>query len=233
MTRWQPFGADHVAALGLITSLTVGLVVAVRRRPAAIWIRGTRVGLAVILLTLLLGELWLAVRGGWFVLAVLLPLQLCDLAVLLAVAALISLRRVLLDLLYFWAFSGTLMATITPDLARGFPSLDFVVFFGLHGLVLVSVALLTFGLGLVPARGAWWRAFLITAAYAGAVGVLNLVLKMNFLYLCHKPTGPTLLDYMGPWPVYVLTGAALALGLFYVLDLPLRRLRRGEPTKAF
>jgi uncharacterized membrane protein YwaF len=43
------------------------------------------------------------------------------------------------------------------------------------------------------------------------------------MYLCRKPKSASLLDSLGPWPVYVAAGAALAAMLFWLLSLPLRK----------
>jgi uncharacterized membrane protein YwaF len=46
------------------------------------------------------------------------------------------------------------------------------------------------------------------------------------MFLRHKPQTPSLLDLMGPWPWYILTGALLAIAMFAALDAPFRRRRR-------
>jgi uncharacterized membrane protein YwaF len=51
---------------------------------------------------------------------------------------------------------------------------------------------------------------------------VNAVLGTNFLFLCRKPSNPTLLDALGPWPVYIGVAAGLALALFSLLGLPFR-----------
>jgi hypothetical integral membrane protein (TIGR02206 family) len=112
---------------------------------------------------------------------------------------------------------------LTPDVAYGFPSLWFVAFFGLHGLVVITAALAVFGLGLRPRRGAARRAFLTTLGWAAVAGLANLALGTNFMYLRHKPATPTLLDHFGPWPVYLLVAAALAAALFWLLAWPFTR----------
>jgi uncharacterized membrane protein YwaF len=63
------------------------------------------------------------------------------------------------------------------------------------------------------------------------VGVVNGIWGMNFLYLREKPWVPTLLDWLGPWPVYIFAVEVLALVLFLMLALPFdpalrQRLRR-------
>lgn len=220
MKPWTPFDVDHIAALGAIAAASVAGARAARGAAA-----GLRFGLAAALLGLLGGEVYLAWRGGWLTWMTLLPLQICDLAVLLCAYALVVRAERVVALLYFWAFTGTLLAAVMPDLMWGFPSLDYFVFFGLHGLVVVATAVLVFGIGIVPGPRAWLAAWAFTLGYAALAAVVNLVLDTNFLYLCRKPDVPTLLDFFGPWPVYVATLAASALVLFRLLDLPLARRR--------
>jgi uncharacterized membrane protein YwaF len=59
--------------------------------------------------------------------------------------------------------------------------------------------------------------------YALVIGVSNLLCDTNFFYLRGKPSEPSLLDYMGPWPVYILVGDLLAGFLFWLLWLPFRK----------
>jgi hypothetical integral membrane protein (TIGR02206 family) len=197
----------------------------VRRRPRSAPL--LRVLLATALLLLWGFELTVAIREGWLTLKTLLPLELCDAALLLAVVTLLRPRRAAAELLYFWAGSGTLLALVTPDLAWGFPRWEFVVFFALHGLVIVATLVLVFGLGLHPRPGGTGRAFRYTAAWALGAGLVNALLGTNFMYLRQKPALPTPLDWMGPWPVYIGVGAGVAFVLFALLGLPFRKKEAG------
>jgi hypothetical integral membrane protein (TIGR02206 family) len=181
-----------------------------------------RLGLAGLLLTLTVGTLISERRAGtpWSDLA---PLHLCDLAIFMGLFALVTRAPLACEVLYFWAGAGTLLAIITPDVSVGFPHPRFLSYFALHGTVVVTAFLLTWGLDRPPRPGAVWRVLLLTNVYAALVGVVNLVFGTNFLYLCAKPANPTLLDWFGPWPVYLLVTEAVALGLFTLLALPFRR----------
>jgi hypothetical integral membrane protein (TIGR02206 family) len=205
----------------LVAAIAALLAALARQRPAAR--TPLRVSLAVAIAGLVAFELSTAAREGWLTWKTVLPFELCDAALVLSVFTLLVPRRATAELVYFWAGSGSLLAMLTPELRWGFPRWEFVVFFGLHGLVLAAALLLVFGLGLHPRRGAPLRVLAITAAWAGFVAVVNLLLGTNFMYLRRKPLVPTPLDWMGPWPVYILTAALLAFTLFSLLSLPFRR----------
>ena len=219
------FGADHVAALALTALAAASSARLAAARPRGGFTRILRYGLALLLLFLDGFEIGMGIRGGWLTLERALPLQLCDLAVFLAAYALLTLNRRAAELLYFWAGSASLLAMVTPELRQGFPHWEFLVFFGLHGLVVVASAMLTFGFGLRPRPGAANRVFALTAAYAVVILAVNAVLGTNFMYLARKPATPTLVDWLGPWPLYLLSGAALAYLLFLLLALPFRAAR--------
>lgn len=220
------FGPAHLAALACAAVLAAALVVLVRARPAAG--RPVRYALAALVSGLVAFELATAAHEGWLGWKHVLPLELCDAALVLAVATLLIPRRPAAELVYFWAASGSVLAMLTPDLAWDFPRWEFVVFFALHGLVLASALVLVFGLGLRPRRGAPLRVLGITAAWAGLVALVNLALGTNFMYLRHKPAAATPLDWMGPWPFYLATAAIVALALFHALALPFRAQWRRE-----
>jgi len=232
---WEPhrrfvlFGPDHLGALALTVLVVIGLVRLVRRDPEGGASTAVRFGLAALLLgatvTTLLG--WAGQgRLEWLDL---LPLHLCDLLIFVAVYALVARNALACELLYFWAGAGTALAMLAPDVGGGFPDPAFLSFFALHGLVVASAAVLVFGFGRRPRPGAPWRVFLLTNVYAAVVGVVDVALDANFLFLCRKPAAATLLDWFGPWPAYLLVADALGGILFLALDLPFRAGRRLAP----
>jgi hypothetical integral membrane protein (TIGR02206 family) len=152
-----------------------------------------------------------------------LPLQLCDLTVWMTVLACLTTIPVVVEFAYFAGVAGSAMAILTPDLWTPWPSYPAIYFFIAHGGVLVACTVLTFGKLATVRGGAVWRAFGVLAAYAGAIGIFNAVFSTNYMYLCRKPANPSLLDLLGPWPVYLGGGAVVGLMLFWALWLPFRR----------
>ena len=160
-----------------------------------------------------------------------LPLDFCDMAILIAIIALLTRHRSASEIVYFWALSGTLIAMLTPDVDRGFPDTRCLSFFALHGVVALSAVVLAFGAGVRPRPGADLRVFLLTNAYAAAIAVIDVVAHRNYLYLRAKPSQPSILDVMGPWPWYILAADALAFVLFKALMMPFLNHRAPFPHR--
>jgi hypothetical integral membrane protein (TIGR02206 family) len=151
-----------------------------------------------------------------------LPLQLCDVTLWATVVACLTLAPALVEFAYFAGLAGAAMALLTPDLWSPWPTYPAIYFFLVHGGIVVGIAVLVMG-GIAPLRaGAVWRASGMLAGYAASVGVVNAIFGTNFMYLCRKPANPSLLDVLGPWPIYLVGGSVLALALFWLLWLPVR-----------
>jgi uncharacterized membrane protein YwaF len=74
-----------------------------------------------------------------------------------------------------------------------------------------------FGHGLRPRPGAVRRAFGATLLMAAVAGLADLVTGGNYMFLRAKPAHASLLDDLGPWPVYIASAAAVALVVFAAL----------------
>jgi hypothetical integral membrane protein (TIGR02206 family) len=218
-------GASHLAAL----VATVALAVATTWLGAR-W-RGQDRGrlleraLATALLAAVAIYIPLELASGAATVWSFLPFHLCDMAIFVAAFALITRHRLATEILISWAFSGTLLAIITPDLATDIPSRDYFFYFALHAGVIIAAATLTFGAELRPRSGAPLRAWLMTNAYAAAVALVNAVFATNYMYLCARPDQPSLLDWLGPWPIYIVVADVLALGMFAAIHVAVRSRR--------
>lgn len=216
-----PWGADHLISLLAVAATAGALSLLGRRDPAAAAL--IRRALAGLLLALTLTYIAVEIRTPGVTIWSFVPLHLCDMAIFIAVYALLTRHQGAYEVLYFWSLTGTLLAMVTPDVHRGFPDWQFLTYFVLHGGVVVAAVFLTVGEGLRPRRTGPLRAFGWLCAYAGVVAVVNLVFDTNFLYLRYPPGAPTLLDWFGPWPWYLVGAATIAVVAFWLLALPFRR----------
>ena len=212
--------STHILLLIAIAAIAILLCGLCRRNPARA--RTTRLllgyGIAV-------NEViwWVFRYGHEGIRAANLPLQLCDVTLWAAVIACILPFPLLVEFAYFAGLAGAGMALLTPTLWSPWPSYPAIYFFVAHGGIVIAVAVLVFGRICPLRRGAMWRAYALTAGYAALVGAFDALFRTNFMYLCQKPAGGSLLDLLGPWPVYLFGGAVAALALFALLSIPVRR----------
>ncbi|MFN2462484.1 MAG: TIGR02206 family membrane protein [Candidatus Dormibacteria bacterium] len=216
------FGASHLAAIVATLVVAVSLPLAARFRPGR-WTRVVAIALAVILVANEVGW-WAAValRGEWGW-DYALPFSLCDAAGFVAAAALLTRRRGLVEVAYFWGLAGTVQAIITPDLGHDFPNYFYFQYFVQHTGIVVAAIFLTVGLRLTPRRGAVLRMVVISLGFTALAALADVITHGNYMYLARKPPGGSLLDYMGPWPLYILAGVPVAAASFLLLNLPFRR----------
>ena len=160
-----------------------------------------------------------------------LPLQLCDFAWIAAVAALWTHRRTPVALTYFWGLALTTQALITPALNRDFPDPKFLAYWGMHLLIVWAAIFLTWGLGLHPTWRDYARTVAITFAWAVTVFGINLALGTNYGFLNRKPA-TSILDLLGPWPLYVVVEIALVAGVWALMTWPWQRSRQTDPVRA-
>ncbi|KPH21414.1 hypothetical protein AN948_01915 [Rhodococcus sp. ADH] len=140
------------------------------------------------------------------------PLQLTDLVTAAAAYALWSQRHWAFSLTYYWGLVLSTQALISPVLAGpDFPSYEFLAFWAIHLLVVWAAIYLTWGRGMRPGWGSYKFAIASTAAWATVAFTFNIVAGTNYGFLNAKPVTASLLDVMGPWPVYLATGSAVLL----------------------
>ncbi len=216
---FEQFGPAHLAALLVILAGAVGLWVFRRRLASA---RAFRLGFAALLLLNELGwHAWHAAHGLWTVQA-LLPLNLCNLLVFGSVYTLVTLDQVGYEFVYLLGIPAASQVLLTPALGPyGFPHILFFQIFISHGGVVLAALYLTFVQKMRP-RG--WQAVrrvaLWTTLYAAAIFLLNPLIGGNYLFLAHKPPAATLIDFLGPWPWYILSMETIGLALVAVMYLP-------------
>jgi hypothetical integral membrane protein (TIGR02206 family) len=223
----RQFSTEHLAALGvMVAAAWLSVWLARRDGPRAIGAMSS--ALAVIILAGWIGEQVADVVDGIWSVRYTLPLQLTDVVSVTAVVALWRPRALLVELTYFWALTASLQATLTPDLARTFPSVFYFTYFAYHVGAVVAACMLVYGRRRYPRPGAAWRVFAITLAFAAIAGAIDLITGGNYMYLRAKPVHSSLLSVMARWPWYILETAALALAMLLALQALTNLVRRRD-----
>ncbi len=226
-TVFRAFSAEHFGALLAIVTLGVVMIFVARRRRQPLQ-RILELALALLLAVQWPLSYWVAAASGLLTADNSYPCHFCDFGAFVGIAALVTHRRFLLEWAYFWGLAGTLQGLITPALTLNWPHPRFVLFFLVHGGVVITALYGVLGLRLIPRARAKWVAFLLMLAYAVVVGFFDYLVGANYGFLREKPETASLFDALGPWPWYIGVTTLLGLVLFTLLDLPFIPLRRRE-----
>ncbi len=215
---FQLFGPAHLSVLALTLALPLGLAWLARNSEP----RQRLFARFLIALLLLdrVAALAAALHTGTLTWSNGLPMQLCDWALVACVIALANRAQTAFDLAYFWGFSGTLQALLTPDTSVDFADARTWIFFGEHSGVLSSVLFLIFAFRLRISLRSLGRAWAWSQVYLACAVLVNWALGANYGYLCRKPVHASLFDWLGPWPLYLGSLELLAVvfyGFYFLL----------------
>jgi hypothetical integral membrane protein (TIGR02206 family) len=232
MQDFTAYGPSHLAVIALLFAGAAALVMLgrARREPSVAKRDGSVFALAIIAFLLPLQAMTVARWGD--TVANPLPLQLCDLASLVAPYALWSRRPVPMALTYYWGLTLTTQAVATPDLSKDFPDPVFILFWGMHLLIVWAAIYLTWGLGIVPDWHLYRITVAVTLAWMATVFVINSLTGSNYGYVNAKPAAASLLDYLGPWPTYLLVEVVIVSAVWALMTWPWVRLRTTRPQAA-
>jgi hypothetical integral membrane protein (TIGR02206 family) len=152
------------------------------------------------------------------------PLRLTDLATVAAAYALWSQRHWPFALTYYWGLVLSAQALISPVLeSPDFPHYEFLGFWSIHLLVVWAAIYLTWGRGMRPQWRSYRLVVAVTAVWATVTFTFNSIAGTNYGFLNRKPTTASLLDILGPWPVYIFTAATLIVIVWALMTWPWER----------
>ncbi|WP_156431480.1 TIGR02206 family membrane protein [Mycobacterium sp. GA-1199] len=216
--QFEPYGPSYWGAIAVFVAGAVVLVWAGHRQTDA---QAQRWGRA-------LGGLTALIYGAVLVynlvpptLAGSVPLQLTDLATVVAAYALWSRRQWAYALTYYWGLVLSVQALISPVL-RGpdFPHYRFLAFYAIHLLVVWAAIYLTWGRGMHPDWRDYRLAVAVTSVWAVVTVVFNRIADTNYGFTNYKPDTASALDILGPWPVYIVVTAALVFAVWALMTWP-------------
>jgi hypothetical integral membrane protein (TIGR02206 family) len=161
------------------------------------------------------------------------PLQLTDLATVAGAIALWSQRHWAYALTYYWGLVLSTQALISPALGGpDFPHYQFLAFWAIHLIVVWAAIYLTWGRGMRPTWRSYRIAVTVSAVWAAVTFTFNSVAGTNYGFLNRKPSTASLLDVLGPWPVYVFVATTLILLTWALMTWPWERIRHRDERRA-
>lgn len=225
--RLVVFGPEHLVVLGIFALGCAAAALAGRRlRSRSVTESRVRRSAGVVILCMCAPfEVldWLHAVHYW---RTALPIQICDFAWLVAGVALLTGSRAWCGLIYFWGLTLSIQGVLTPDLDHLFPQVQFFGYWLRH-LAPPWAAVYLVGAGIGPSWREYRIVVAITVVVAGAAMTLNRVLGSNYDYLNAKPVTHSLLDFLGPWPWYVVVEVLLIAGFWALITWPWSSRRSG------
>lgn len=160
-----------------------------------------------------------------------LPLQLCDLACIIAAIAMLTRQRWAHTLLFFWGIGLSTQAFITPTLKFYPGHMEFWLFWLVHLAIVGSAIYLVAVRRYRPTLRDLTLAIVVSLAWLACMLVLNSNLGSNYGYVANThPDRPTVIDKLGPWPQRVFILAAIVIAIFTALWAAARPRMKAQGT---
>ena len=161
--------------------------------------------------------------NGTLSLSVDLPFHICNYVLLLSIIAIYNKREYLFNFCYFNAFSGALIANLTPDTNGIVGDLGLFFFFLHHFLIIMNVLWMIFAYKMVPTfKGVITTAIMLNI-FGIPIALINWLIGdgANYMYLCTKPPVENIL-LIGEWPFYILAMEVIGFMIFLILLVPFK-----------
>ncbi|EPG73397.1 TIGR02206 family protein [Leptospira fainei serovar Hurstbridge str. BUT 6] len=211
---------EHYVILIITFFLSVSLIWIAKSIKTRETVKRIGYGIASILVLNASAYVFYRIGKGYWDLRYDLPMEFCDWAMIVTTLALITHRRIFSELSYFWVLGGSIQAAITPNLQFNFPHAYFFLFFIGHSGLIIAALYLVFGLKLYPRKGSVPRVFLYSQIYFIIALFLDFRLDTNYGFLRYKPANGSFLDYLGEWPLYLISLQIIGIGVILLLYLP-------------
>jgi hypothetical integral membrane protein (TIGR02206 family) len=227
LTTFAPFTAMHIVTVAVLLAAMMGSCWMGR-----LW-RGSererRFRLAwgwFVALVALATNVYYITPGNWDIRESL-PLHLCDLAIIVAAAAMLAHTRWLRILLYFWGIGLSTQAFITPTLQFGVAHPKFWIFWIGHTCIVGSAVYDIVVGGFRPTLRDLGAAILMTVGYLFAMLLVNSGIDRfwplpdepaNYGYVGRGvPKNPTIINSLGPWPGRLVWLAGIVVADYLLL----------------
>jgi hypothetical integral membrane protein (TIGR02206 family) len=230
--EFHAYSPSHLTVIFLTVALPLVLALIVHRTKSRLLERSICLAISALLLINYVAYLIVARQFGVAAWQKMLPMQLCDWAMVVIIVALWTGSRRWLEMAYFWGIGGTLQALITPNLRFGFPDLRFISFFVAHSGIIIGVIFLMLIYGFRPRPIGILRTIAWTEFYFVIAFTVDLLTGENYGFLLHKPEAASLLNVLSDSRLLYLIEFHLLAWIFFcalyapfaIVDL----VRKGE-----
>ena len=151
-----------------------------------------------------------------------LPITVCGWTIVFCSYMVIGKSQTLYDISYFWLFSGTIFALITPTVITftGPTRYRFYQFWVEHTMGYIAIFYMTFIHGMRPTIKSAIKSYVSLAILAVIAFSANEIIGpgANYLYMARPESTPSILDFLPPILAVRIIIMALAVTLLFVLS---------------
>ncbi|MCM3665402.1 TIGR02206 family membrane protein [Mesobacillus subterraneus] len=215
------FSQSHLVILAIFVTVSVVIFLCRHQLKNDKW-RKAEIGVSFSLILIeIANHVWMYVHGIWK-LGRSMPLELCNIGLLLSIVLLLTRKKVFFELLFFIALLGATQAIITPALTYDFPHFRFFHFFYAHMMVVWVTLYFTWAKGYFPTFSSVVKVIVFINLLLPVILFVNKKADGNYWFLRHKPESPSFLDLLGPYPWYIFSLESLLFFLSFTAWLLLR-----------
>lgn len=169
-----------------------------------------------------------------------LPIAVCGWVAILGSYMMVGKSQTLFDLIYFWAFSGSLFALITPTVLSyaGPTRFRFYQFWTEHLIGYIGIFYMIFVHGMRPTPKSAVRSYIGLAVMAVIAYFTNRLLPgANYLFMARPESTPSVLDILPPnFALRLLVMVSVITLMYFLAYLPWllkdRKARKAQPEEA-
>ncbi len=213
------FGTGHLIAIVIIILINLSFIW-LRKQDQKQKDRVRYIIAAMLLISEGSWHAWNIAIGEWTI-QTHLPFHLCSILVWTSLIMLLTKNYRIFEFVYFLGIAGASQAVLTPEAGiYGFPHYRVFQTLIAHGSIVTAAVFMTVVEGYRPYWSSLMRVLIWGNIYMIFVTGINVFVGSNYLYTLHKPETASLMDYLGPWPWYLLLLELLAVIFCIILYLP-------------
>lgn len=151
----------------------------------------------------------------------LLPLHLCNIALIFVIVMMLTCSKKLFQPCYYWSL-GAVFALVTPDVTASFPNYVTLSFFITHFYIIFGVVYAYIFFNYRPTLFGYFSSFVSLNIIALVIYFINKELGTNYLFVNRVPEFTSPLSYFGEWPYYIIVVELIYIILTYIIYFPFR-----------
>lgn len=221
------FSRSHFVILAIFILMIVVIFLYQKELNDDKW-RRTEIGVAISLILFeITNHIWMYSNGIWKI-GRSIPLELCNISLILSVILLVTRKKLVFELLFFIAILGATQAIFTPALKYDFPHFRFFHFFYAHTMVVWVTLYFTWAKGYHPTFRSVIKLIVFINLFFPVILFVNKQANGNYWFLRHKPKNPSLFDMLGPYPWYIFSLEGLLIVFSLIAWLIFRKREKSH-----